>query len=126
MGSIRQRRYTFPSAWMRNPKNAVVRKTIARSSQGRCSTAETVRSTLPPLFLAPTLADRSPEPHLRTSLALRLVPDTHDVVIRGGSILDGTGRPAFVGDLAIDGDRIAAVGRGGGPGAGELRASAPA
>jgi len=36
-------------------------------------------------------------------------PD-HDVVIRGGSIYDGTGAAPVVADLAIDGDRIAALG----------------
>lgn len=34
----------------------------------------------------------------------------HDVVIRGGTIVDGTGSPARTGDVAIDGDRITAVG----------------
>ncbi len=34
----------------------------------------------------------------------------HDTVIRGGTIVDGTGQPAFSGDLAIEGDRIVAVG----------------
>ncbi|MCB9688350.1 MAG: amidohydrolase family protein [Alphaproteobacteria bacterium] len=34
----------------------------------------------------------------------------HDLVIRGGTLVDGTGRAPFVGDLAIDGDRIVAVG----------------
>jgi N-acyl-D-aspartate/D-glutamate deacylase len=34
----------------------------------------------------------------------------HDIVIRGGEIIDGTGREAFRGDVAIDGDRITAVG----------------
>jgi N-acyl-D-aspartate/D-glutamate deacylase len=34
----------------------------------------------------------------------------HDVVVKGGTIVDGTGRDAFVGDIAIDGDRIVAVG----------------
>ena len=34
----------------------------------------------------------------------------HDVVIRGGNIVDGTGKPAFRGDVAIAGGRIAAVG----------------
>jgi dihydroorotase/N-acyl-D-amino-acid deacylase len=34
-----------------------------------------------------------------------------DVIIRGGRVVDGTGRPAFVGDVAIKGDRIARVGR---------------
>ena len=40
----------------------------------------------------------------------------HDIVIRGGTIVDGTGRPAFTGDVAVDGERIAAVGGKAGPG----------
>ncbi len=39
----------------------------------------------------------------------------HDVVIRGGTILDGTGNEARSGDIAIDGDRITAVGVVDGP-----------
>ena len=35
---------------------------------------------------------------------------THDLVLRGGLILDGSGAEGVEGDLAIDGDRIAAVG----------------
>ncbi len=35
----------------------------------------------------------------------------YDLVIRGGRIVDGTGNPWFNGDVAIRGDRIAAVGR---------------
>ncbi len=34
----------------------------------------------------------------------------HDIVIRGGTILDGTGAPSITGDVAIDGDRIVEVG----------------
>lgn len=34
-----------------------------------------------------------------------------DVIIRGGRIVDGTGNPWFEGDVAIRGDRIAAVGK---------------
>ena len=34
----------------------------------------------------------------------------HDTVIRGGTIVDGTGKQAFTGDVAIDGDRITEVG----------------
>ena len=34
----------------------------------------------------------------------------HDIVIRGGTIIDGTGRPAFAGDVAVEDGRIAAVG----------------
>jgi N-acyl-D-aspartate/D-glutamate deacylase len=33
-----------------------------------------------------------------------------DIVIRGGHVLDGSGSPGFDADVAIDGDRIAAVG----------------
>ena len=34
----------------------------------------------------------------------------HDLVIRNGKIVDGTGKPAFVGDIAIDGNKITSVG----------------
>ena len=34
-----------------------------------------------------------------------------DLVIRDGLVFDGTGSPAVRGDVAIRGDRIAAVGR---------------
>ena len=34
----------------------------------------------------------------------------HDLVIRGGTLVDGTGAPGRTGDLAIDGDRITAAG----------------
>src|SRR5882762_5147469 len=34
----------------------------------------------------------------------------HDVVVRGGTIYDGSGGSPFAADVAIDGDRIAAVG----------------
>jgi N-acyl-D-aspartate/D-glutamate deacylase len=39
----------------------------------------------------------------------------HDIVIRGGTIIDGSGQSAFSGDVAIDGGRIAAVGGKQGP-----------
>ena len=35
----------------------------------------------------------------------------HDLVIRGGEVVDGTGGAPFVGDVAIDGDTIAEVGK---------------
>ena len=34
----------------------------------------------------------------------------HDLIIRNGSIADGSGRPAVPGDVAIDGNLITAVG----------------
>ena len=34
----------------------------------------------------------------------------HDIVIRGGTLVDGSGEAAYLGDLAISGGRIAAVG----------------
>ncbi|HZT87199.1 MAG TPA: amidohydrolase family protein [Stellaceae bacterium] len=39
----------------------------------------------------------------------------HDIVIRGGTILDGNGGAPFAGDVAIDGEHIAAVGGKAGP-----------
>src|SRR5215212_9033740 len=34
----------------------------------------------------------------------------HDVIIRGGTVYDGTGSPGRIADVAIDGQRITAVG----------------
>ncbi len=39
----------------------------------------------------------------------------HDLVIRGGTIVDGSGAPAFTGDVAIDGELITQVGGKAGP-----------
>jgi N-acyl-D-aspartate/D-glutamate deacylase len=47
----------------------------------------------------------------------------HDLVIRGGSVVDGTGAPARRADVAIDGDRITAVGEDVGEGRREIDAS---
>jgi len=38
----------------------------------------------------------------------------HDLVIRGGTLIDGTGAPARTADVAVDGGRISEVGRVGG------------
>src|ERR1044072_4083762 len=46
----------------------------------------------------------------------------HEIVSRGGSIVDGTGAPASQGDVAIDGDRIVQVGGKAGPGRREGKA----
>jgi len=35
----------------------------------------------------------------------------HDIVIAGGTIVDGTGADPYTGDVAIDGERITAIGR---------------
>lgn len=47
----------------------------------------------------------------------------HDVVIRGGTIVDGSGAPSYTGDLAIDGDRIAEVGGKAGPARRDIEAN---
>ena len=47
----------------------------------------------------------------------------HDIVIRGGTIIDGTGKPAFTGDLAIAGERLVEVGGKLGPARREIDAS---
>src|ERR1051325_1860656 len=38
------------------------------------------------------------------------MPDTWDILIRGGTLIDGSGAPGARGDLAIAGGRIAAIG----------------
>jgi cytosine/adenosine deaminase-related metal-dependent hydrolase len=48
-------------------------------------------------------------------------PD-YDVILRSGTVFDGSGRLPFEGDVAFDGDRIAAVGRIAGKGAVEIDA----
>jgi N-acyl-D-amino-acid deacylase len=45
-----------------------------------------------------------------------------DLIIRGGSIVDGTGAPPFVADIAIAGDRVVRVGSIGGKGGEEIDA----
>ncbi len=47
----------------------------------------------------------------------------HDLVIRGGTVVDGTGRARFVADVAVDGGLISQVGGEIGPGAREIDAA---
>ena len=44
----------------------------------------------------------------------------HELVIRGGTVVDGTGAPARLADVAVDGDRITAVGQVDAAGAGRV------
>ena len=46
----------------------------------------------------------------------------HDLVIRNGTIVDGTGRERFEGDVAVDGGRITATGVAAGRGRREIDA----
>ena len=46
----------------------------------------------------------------------------YDLVVRGGNIADGSGKASFVGDVAINGDTIAAVGKVDGAGKREIDA----
>ena len=50
----------------------------------------------------------------------------HDVLLRGGTIYDGSGGSPVVGDVAIDGDRISVIGDlSGHHGATEISAASP-
>jgi N-acyl-D-aspartate/D-glutamate deacylase len=79
----------------------------------------TTATAIAPRAIARHPASRSTEHHASTSQETAM----HDIVIRGGTIVDGTGKPAFTGDLAIDGDRIAQVGGTAGPGRREVDAA---
>jgi N-acyl-D-aspartate/D-glutamate deacylase len=50
-------------------------------------------------------------PRRTVARELEEVPVDADVLIRGGTVVDGTGAPARTADVAISGDRIVAVGR---------------
>ncbi len=47
----------------------------------------------------------------------------HDIVIRGGTVVDGTGAPGRAADVAISGDRIVEIGEVSGTGRREIDAS---
>jgi len=47
----------------------------------------------------------------------------HDLVISNGKIVDGTGQPSFIGDVAIDGGKITSVGPKAGAGRREIDAT---
>src|SRR5690349_20940943 len=38
-------------------------------------------------------------------------PPGHDLIVRGGTILDGSGSEGYIGDVVVDGDRIVYVGK---------------
>ena len=47
---------------------------------------------------------------------------SHDLVIRGGTVVDGTGTEPFLADVAIEGDQIVEIGKVGGKGKREIEA----
>jgi len=56
-------------------------------------------ATTPPPQTSPAVYDNVPT-----------AEPPYDVVLRGGKIVDGTGNPWYIGDVAIRGDRVVAVG----------------
>src|SRR5215471_18260553 len=60
--------------------------------------------------------------HLRVANPAERLP-MHDLVIRGGTIIDGSGKAAYSGDVAIADGRIAAVGGKQGPARREIDAT---
>src|SRR5215813_13392866 len=46
----------------------------------------------------------------------------HELIIKGGTIVDGTGQPSFTGDVAVTAGRITSVGKDLGPARRPLKA----
>ena len=57
------------------------------------------------------------------SIAASAFAQDYDLIVRGGRIVDGTGRPAYAADLAVRGDHIMAIGKVAGAGRNEIDAS---
>jgi N-acyl-D-amino-acid deacylase len=74
------------------------------AGQNRHLLASLMRSSRIAIVVAACIAAACSTPHLSAQ------PTRYDLVIRNGRIVDGTGAPWFRGDVAIKGDRIAAVG----------------
>jgi len=62
------------------------------------------------IAMNPTLIFRTTAIVLFGLLSACAPPPSHDLILRGGTIYDGSGGEPFVGDVAIDGDTIAGLG----------------
>ena len=63
-----------------------------------------------PYVPIPVTASFAAIPVLRnTAVAAAQAPSSYDLIIRNARIVDGTGNPWFRGELAVQGDRIAAI-----------------
>src|SRR5690242_9719155 len=80
---------------------------LTLAALGSCATA----APAPGPAASPSSAPASAASAATTQVAWTAPQDgVYDVLIRGGRIVDGTGSPWYRGDVAIRGDRIAAVG----------------
>ncbi|WP_428627289.1 N-acyl-D-amino-acid deacylase family protein [Sphingopyxis sp.] len=71
---------------------------------------------------APTLMLLCSSTLLSASVAAKTAAPPYDLIIRGGTLYDGSGKPPVVGDVAIKDDRIVAVGKIDGKGRTEVSA----
>lgn len=73
-----------------------------------CSTLPSCRSTVPSAI---TPTDQPPSPSTSTTAATPpVVAKPHDLILRNGTLVDGTGNPWRYADVAIDGDRVTEIG----------------
>ena len=90
----------------------VPQRETARPFRARASRPTTFGTILvAALLVAAALAAYAPSAAQRRRAPAPAAADEYDLIIRGGRIVDGTGRRAFAADVAVRGDRVVRVGR---------------
>src|SRR5882757_2770334 len=87
-----------------------IRAPMAMSQLSSPENASRATARLRETFLAGWCPDDSPRPHSPPPQAGEFMTNAYDLLIRGGTIVDGSGGTPFVADLAVSDGRIVAIG----------------
>src|SRR5581483_10265833 len=103
----------------RRPRRDARAVASCRRDRGQCTRQRPSRSLTAVENVRPAAGEAPGKEHVMSAAV-------HDLVIRNARLLDGSGAPAVTGDLAVDGERIAALGRVPGAGRREIDAGGTA